>query len=695
LNRREVLILEEIIAREGVCTYKDLAISVNINERTIRYDIDKINKKLEIEGTQTIEKLGKGMIKLSNYYKIKEIITSSFTLDLAPKVRDKLLYLRVIFNEIINLNLLSEELKVSRTTIKNSLKTVKEQIDHTTLSLELLPKKGLALLGREEDIRKLQLEFLIKNRFTKTDKDIHLHYITTELEKIYHNVDIDKVKKYILKIAEQLNKVISDETYTILASYLIVASGRCFLGRYLNSYPNQVFISRTKEYQVIRKSAGELEEILGVDLNNYEVFKVTDYFLGIQNYSLDESFFHNWIEIDSLTQEIIRNFSHHFKVNVYKDKLLFKGLVNHIKPAIHRINNDIQLKNDISEEVIEEYSNLYLSTLYSLRSLEKSLNKSIPKDEIAFIALHFKGAVDRCKRSISSTKRLLIICGLGYGTSYLIADQIKGLYDVEIVDIIPFNQLQEYNMTKNNIDLVITTLNPQKIRSHLPIIKVNVILSHKDISVLNTYKIPKKTTKTNLSSLISAIKKSCSIQDENLLISNLKDLMSDRLVCDIERKNLLLSDMLKEENISLEVEANTWEEAIRIAGKKMIISGMVTDRYIDSIVEIVNEFGDYMVTKHGLALPHSRSNNGSVIRSGMVFVVLKNPVLFPEKTPVKYILTFASRDSIEHLDCLNTFIDLVSNHNFLKKVDMEDNRKIHSIIKKYEFLSKIGSKENN
>lgn len=48
------------------------------------------------------------------------------------------------------------------------------------------------------------------------------------------------------------------------------------------------------------------------------------------------------------------------------------------------------------------------------------LKVDVNKDEIAFLTIHFKEAMDR--REIKQLKNILIVCGFGYGSSKLLKE---------------------------------------------------------------------------------------------------------------------------------------------------------------------------------------------------------------------------------------------------------------------------------
>ena len=98
----------------------------------------------------------------------------------------------------------------------------------------------------------------------------------------------------------------------------------------------------------------------------------------------------------------------------------------------------------------------------------------ITSDEIAFLGTHFKSAIDK---NFSLEKKVLIVCGFGYGTSKLLAQQLKNAYSVFVKDIIPIYKLEEYDL--DEIDLIITTLHLDNSFSK-PLVQVNTILSNDD-----------------------------------------------------------------------------------------------------------------------------------------------------------------------------------------------------------------------
>ena len=89
----------------------------------------------------------------------------------------------------------------------------------------------------------------------------------------------------------------------------------------------------------------------------------------------------------------------------------------------------------------------------------------------------------------------------------------------------------------------------------------------------------------------------------------------------------MLSDLLDESLVALNVEASDWEDAIRKSAQLLVDAGKVTPAYVDDIVKGVNELGPYIVITEHVALPHARPESGA-LESAVGIVTLMEPVEF-------------------------------------------------------------------
>ena len=73
----------------------------------------------------------------------------------------------------------------------------------------------------------------------------------------------------------------------------------------------------------------------------------------------------------------------------------------------------------------------------------------------------------------------------------------------------------------------------------------------------------------------------------------------------------MIQDVLTLDTVRARVDAKDWEEAVRTAGDLLYRKGVVEERYIDHMVQIVKEIGPYIVLIKGVALAHARPEDGA------------------------------------------------------------------------------------
>lgn len=121
-----------------------------------------------------------------------------------------------------------------------------------------------------------------------------------------------------------------------------------------------------------------------------------------------------------------------------------------------------------------------------------------------------------------------------------------------------------------------------------------------------------------------------------------------------------LKELLTEDRIAIKVKAGNWEEAVRKVGQLMVDTGVVEDRYIDGMIRTTKELGPYIVIAPGLAIPHSRPEDG-VIETCYAIAILESPVEFgnPDNDPVYALIALGAKDHDGHVEALQTVAEIL------------------------------------
>lgn len=113
--------------------------------------------------------------------------------------------------------------------------------------------------------------------------------------------------------------------------------------------------------------------------------------------------------------------------------------------------------------------------------------------------------------------------------------------------------------------------------------------------------------------------------------------------------------------VSLDLEANDAEEAIRYAGQLLVNSGSAGEEYVEAMLNAYREKGPYIVIAPHIALPHAKAESG-VHEAAVAFVRLNKPVKFghAQNDPVDLIFALASASSSDHITLLRTLSSLLN-----------------------------------
>ena len=663
VKKRYFEIINLVINSNDEITVKDISNLYNITERSIRYDIDELNVFFQ-------EKNNKDIIEINNN-RLKILYSENEIEDIVENIKEKEYFLseneRVnilsyeIFlskNEFI-LQYFTEKYNLSKTTVRYSLKELNKIISEYGLVIDMNNNRGYKIIGSEINIRKYIINILREYIKNTKEKKIEYDPLKKIIQKFYKKSRIEESKNTINKILDYTGKTISDEAFETLQLFLFISVIRNKNGHEIEEdVENEIFLSKTMEFSKIREILEKIENIKEKDIHYF-----VDFFLGSYSYNLEYSYFLNWILIESLIDQFIKLLSDKLKVNLTEDKILRKELLNHIKPAIYRMKNKFKLTESILSEVKKQYMELFIKTKSSLKIISDFIDLSFDEDEAAFITVMIQRAIMRNNpfTLLKKDPNILIVCGLGYSSSRFLYENINNRFQVNIIDIIPFNQLENYNYLKK-ADIIISTLDFKL--DGMDVITVNAVMNEKDILKLKNYGLPEKKSKIKLSELLSIIKK---VSDETELKKQLIRNFGENIYDDMGEKSETgksFVELLSEKSIKLNVAANNLDEVIEITGQTMIDSGLVKEEYTDELKNQIIQYGKYILVGDKTILPHGQLLK-NVRETGFSLITLKKGIDF-FGSEIKIVICLASRNKDEHLRAI---LEL---NRYLKNPDFEN-----------------------
>lgn len=173
LIQRQSLLASLLIKQNGFQTVKYYANQLNISERTIHSDLKVVERYLLQEGYQIEKRPGIGIsIKRSVGIPQKKNEVLEKNIYSTAGRREKIIQLLLFENQRVTFELLSEMFLISRSSINNDFKFIKQLLTTGNTVKIVSDSKGTRLSGPEKELQKAYLEF---NRYLTEGKIIYLN----------------------------------------------------------------------------------------------------------------------------------------------------------------------------------------------------------------------------------------------------------------------------------------------------------------------------------------------------------------------------------------------------------------------------------------------------------------------------------------------------------------------------------------
>lgn len=545
MNTRENKLIKELLNRN--MSLKEISNFLNVSERTVRNDISKINNSL-IKYNSTIKKLKDNSYSLTFLDEIGEKIFKNdfFSFDNFnfndPK--DRILYIKLAYlyaENYIKLDDLADEMFISKSTIQNDLREVKNFLENYELKLEFKANYGMKISGDEKSIRKAISDIIYRTSQAYNFEDIgeKLLFYSQDKIGIIRSIIIDNVKKTDINL--------SDLSMNNLIVHLIIAMKRIDKNIYLTLNTPKDF-SEFNEYLISKSIVYDLENKFNIKFPKEELDYITMYLIGtrlsFEGEILKKEDPNDLTLLDKTCKKLINKVQTLLNCKLQNDTQLYYGLVNHLKPAIYRLKNNMSIRNPLLDSIKQNYPDIYEACVIGSEILNNSFNIILNEDEIGFISIHFGAAIERHKLNAPKL-RVLLVCTTGVGSSQLLKYKLKSKFNKRITII---GLSQYYNLDKfsdDDYDLIISTVNFDN-TSRKPTIVINDILGESDFSKIEKF-IDKKELLTQ--------KKYLNIEDIFLELDfdNKNDIlkyMSENLNYKINKNYNLYKSILEREKVA-------------------------------------------------------------------------------------------------------------------------------------------------
>lgn len=146
--------------------------------------------------------------------------------------------------------------------------------------------------------------------------------------------------------------------------------------------------------------------------------------------------------------------------------------------------------------------------------------------------------------------------------------------------------------------------------------------------------------------------------------------------------NQIIRELLPKSRMKNVDKVNNWEEAIKVASKPLLEEEIIEEKYIQAMINSVNENGPYIVLKDFFALPHAKAGEG-VNEQGMSLLTLDEEVDLKGNS-VKVFMVLAAADSNSHLEALSDLSTLLMDDEIYEIFISGNLDKINEVLEREE-----------
>lgn len=694
MNRRSSEILMSLIesGNKGL-NITEIAESYKVTEKTVRNDIEDINYFLKKNRLNQIALLGNGHVRFEgSAHDVKLSINENFLQYYRLEKSERQLIVSLLLalsTGYVTISSLAKKVYVSRSTLLNDLKSIKVFLLKNDLHVSSYPNKGLLVEGSEYKRRILAAK-IVSGCLNEKTSLVFRKANFNPYEVFFLNNDHKKelkeiIEKLIIEVTNLYNIQLTDISFKLLSYYLLISVIRIKSGYRIKE--KSVYVNRWK--QIVKELSQRISQYCDVGLNRKEEDAVS-YLFGNLKYLKKRNENAKIVTLQIITRKFIEQLSNELGIDLNDDYKFFENLVNHLESFTLRKSIEEPL-DIVFNESCPDF--VYRAVEKKVYIIQEALNKEITETELKYIALHVCAAIER-KKYRTTQINVLLVCGSGVSTSQLLKVRLRNYFNFNFVDTISRHNLNNITTKQDelDIDLIISTVplghNGKKY------IVINPELTREDI--IRIYDAVEGLKKTNFDQEdVFTKEKSPHVLVENILkvtkkhVKKITKQFEDELIDTVldffkeEKNQLYLYELLKPEFIQLDVEANSYIDAIRKSAYKLLKYGFIEERYIEAMIRNVQKYGPYIIISEGFAVPHAGIHDGSN-SVGMNLIRLKKPVDFMGNS-VKYFCTMSVIDAKTHLNAFFDLVNILKIPEFKKKLDQaETAEEVNHIIKIFE-----------
>jgi mannitol operon transcriptional antiterminator len=663
LSTRQCAILRELLVAEKPVTTSQVASRLDITPRMVRYDLAAINSWLGDRHVRLIKRPNYGLqvgasgeIRADLHGELNQL--TGYRLVLSPTERVHVLILSLLTSDQPLLaSQLGPRVGVSYPTVLGDLRRAEAWLEKHNLHLIRRPRIGFLVAGSEADWREAVIEFLLEamgeelslalTAQSQTALRVRMRGkvgLSQALWELCEGLELDLSRELVDSAESLLQLQFADKARLALVFCLAIAMSRVQQGRTVE-LPSECLetLRDQREFHAAGIAAKEIAQCSGISLSEPEIVYIAMQLLGagvrrpLSDIMAEGGMQGIDPEVLEAVADLLSEASIYLQPCLEVDQQLIRNLAFHLRAALNRLRFGLPIRNPLLAEIKDQYPYVFQVARRAAAVLEDSVGGEIPEEEIGYITMHLGAAMERLKSLTGLRRRVLIVCGEGTATAWLLVSRIQAeLPEIEIVEVTSAIKVSKEYVLAHDIAAIISTV--PITTEGAPVIAVSPLLQPQDIASIQ------KALRLGVSPPGPPVRP-------------------------LETTGCSLADLLHAETIALQVAASNWVDVVHEAGDLLLSTGAIEPEYVQAMQSLIEQHGPYVVIMPGVALLHAHPGKG-VNRICMSMVTLKEPVRFghPRHDPVRLAVAMGTIDDRSHWRALRQLVDLLNDAEMVSRI---------------------------
>lgn len=515
LDSRSIRIINAILNANGVVSTSDVAETLGISPKMVRYRLDKVAAWLGEHKISLHKEYGVGLWLEGDgqdFNNLKGFIKDihGYELILNPDQRLQILLFTLLQEDSpIIAKKLEMRLAVSRSTLFSDLDRAALWL--ADYQIDLIRKPGFGIqLGEGEVQKRLALVNLIIDHIQPDNlmyalfggsqnispsNPTFISIASSPIVIFLNSLQTSLSYQMLTRIEDKVKIQFSDHSTMLLILHLCITIVRIAQDNNIDdSVENIDMLSKHEYFSPFLEEIKWLGHEINLPISLEETIQIFSLLINMETYQVSsEEVTHNLEDmhiLDTITQSLVEVDALIGNPHLSENNQVVHELALIFEPFIDRLHLNTNLQNPLLEEFIAQKPDLYNAAEIIGNKLAKRTGKDILREEIGYIGMCLYTAIK--KISSYPKTRILVICPMGAITSHLLAERLQSEFpDLDIVDIMSVRKF----LANPNIeaDAIVSTEAHLPVQTYLPVFHVHPLLTAEDVRQIKIWLLEKES----------------------------------------------------------------------------------------------------------------------------------------------------------------------------------------------------------